>query len=319
MTAQRAPLPGNRWHFAHGPIDLVIGAEGTPSAVAAAHEAAWARFVTVLGELVGELGLLRAPIGRPRLGGHRGACVAAQPRADCPLAGPVAQRMWRACLPLSSEYITPMAAVAGAVADEIVAAYRRPGISRAWVNNGGDIALHLAEGASVRVGLFADLARFAPVAGGRPGDCPGLVLDGRFEIDSAMPVRGIATSGWRGRSFSLGIADSVTVLARTAAQADAAATIVANAVDVDDPGIVRRPACELRDDTDLGELPVVVDVPALAPYRVARALEHGALRARKLHDRGLLDAAVLVCQGRAVGVGMPAAAAPAGRIPLECA
>src|SRR5690606_11493942 len=147
---------------------------------------------------------------------------------------------------------TPMAAVAGAVADEIVAAYRRPGVVRAWVNNGGDIALHLAEGASVRVGLFADLARFAPVAGEHPGGCPGLVLDGKFEIDSAMPVRGIATSGWRGRSFSLGIADSVTVLARTAAQADAAATMVANAVDVDDPGIVRRPACELRDDTDLG-------------------------------------------------------------------
>ena len=35
-----------------------------------------------------------------------------------------------------------------------------------------------------------------------------------------MPHRGVATSGWRGRSHSLGIADSVTVVARNAAAAD---------------------------------------------------------------------------------------------------
>jgi len=313
MTAQRAQLAGNRWHFSHGPIDLVIGADGETAAVAAAHEAAWTRFAAVLAELVAELTLLRAPIAR---GLPSGAAV---PVEACPLAGPVARRMWRACLPLSAEFVTPMAAVAGAVADEILAAYRRPGIARAWVNNGGDIALHLADGESVCIGLFADLARVAPVSGAVPGNGAGLALDGRFEIDSSMPVRGIATSGWRGRSFSLGIADSVTVLAGTAAQADAAATIVANAVTVDDPLIVRRPACELRDDTDLGGLPVVVEVPALASQSIERALRNGALRARKLHDQGLLDAAVLVCQGRAASVGSPAGAGAAGRIAMTCA
>ena len=54
-------------------------------------------------------------------------------------------------------------------------------------------------------------------------------------------MRGIATSGWRGRSFSLGIADAVTVLAATAAEADAAATVIANAVDL--PG---HPAIDTR-------------------------------------------------------------------------
>ena len=44
---------------------------------------------------------------------------------------------------------------------------------------------------------------------------------------TGSPVRGVATSGWRGRSHSLGIADSVTVLAATAAMADAAATVIA--------------------------------------------------------------------------------------------
>ena len=111
-------------------------------------------------------------------------------------------------------------------------------------------------------------------------------------------MRGIATSGWRGRSFSLGIADSVTVLARTAAEADAAATMIANAVDVDDPRIVRRPASEMKDDTDLGDMPVTVDVPPLAPTQVRRALDAGARARRELQRDGLIWSAVLVCQGQ---------------------
>ena len=208
-------------------------------------------------------------------------------RDACPLRGVVARRMWAACAPYRPTFITPMAAVAGAVAQELIGCYARTGIRRAWVNNGGDIALHLALGASVRVGLFADLARLDP------GD---IRSDGFFDIDAAMPVRGIATSGWRGRSFSLGIADSVTVLARSAAQADAAATIIANAVDVADPRIRRAPANTLKDDADLGAIPVTVDVPALEPALVQRALRAGAARANELRRAGLIERAVLVCQ-----------------------
>ena len=72
-------------------------------------------------------------------------------------------------------------------------------------------------------------------------------------IDADDPSRGIATSGRHGRSFSLGIADAVTVLARTASQADAAATIIANAVDLPGhPAIVRCRRDELQPDSDLG-------------------------------------------------------------------
>jgi hypothetical protein len=92
------------------------------------------------------------------------------------------------------------------------------------------------------------------------------------------------------------------VLARSAAMADAAATVIANAVDVDDPRIVRRPACELKDDTDLGEIPVTVDVPPLDAAQVQAALRRGARRARELQAAGLIHAAVLVCQHRALGV-----------------
>jgi hypothetical protein len=128
-------------------------------------------------------------------------------------------------------------------------------------------------------------------------ELPG--LDGDFEVTADLPVRGIATSGWRGRSFSLGIADSVTVLARSAADADAAATMIANAVDVDAPAIVRRPACELKDDTDLGERLVTVDVGSLSAEQIQCALAAGEAHAQRLLDAGTIAAAVMWLRGSA--------------------
>ena len=96
-------------------------------------------------------------------------------------------------------------------------------------------------------------------------------MDGHFEICSDSDVRGVATSGWRGRSFSLSIADSVTVLVCTAGQADAVATVIANAVNLDDQRITRRPAHEIKDDFDLGARLVTVDVPRLPSELVQQA------------------------------------------------
>ena len=285
MQACRSLLPDGRWHFQHGPMDLIVQAEGDAAAVAQAHERAWRRFADLLQELVDELPALRAPVGEA-----------------CPLRGVVARRMWEACRPFRQGFITPMAAVAGAVAQEILACYTLGGIERAWVNNGGDIALHLMPGRSAAVGVYSDIAALDAAQLRH-----GLVLDGRIRIDSAMPVRGVATSGWRGRSQSLGIADSVTVLARTAAQADAAATIVANAVNVQDARIVRRPACEVRDDSDLGAIPVTVDVPALPAAQVQRALQQGLQKAQELQSAGLLWFALLACQGQVAATAQEAA------------
>lgn len=272
--ASRDPLAGGRWHFQHGPIDLVVAADGDPHAVAAALERLWARFPHVLPELVTELALLRSPVQEAR--GVR---------------GPVAQRMVAACAPHGERFITPMAAVAGAVADELIHCFACDArIARAYVNNGGDIALHLQPGERYRIGVFADLAR---ASARRP-----LLLDGEVDLDASLPVRGIATSGWRGRSLSLGIADSVTVLAADAAAADAAATMVANSVDVDDPAILRQPACELKDDSDLGNRLVAVQVGTLAPHLVEEALDRGARCAQELIARGLIHCAALWLQGR---------------------
>ena len=289
MSAERHALPGQRWHFQHGPIDIVIGADGEASAVQAAHEAAWLRFTTVLDELVCELPELRQPVGE-----------------RCTLVGTVARRMWQACQPYRTGFVTPMAAVAGSVAQELIEHYTRPGVQRAWVNNGGDIALHLAPGQSVTVGVYADIAALNAAQLRN-----GLVLDGQIRIDSAMPVRGVATSGWRGRSQSLGIADSVTVLARTAAQADAAATVVANAVNVQDARIDRMPAWLVRDDSDLGAIPVTVDVPDLPEEQVRRALQQGLQKAQELQSSGLLWFALLACQGQFLATAAPQALAGA--------
>src|SRR5690606_38926436 len=114
----------------------------------------------------------------------------------------------------------------------------------------------------------------------------------RVTIRTEGPVRGVATSGWRGRSFSLGIADAVTVLARTGAEADAAATLVANAVDL--PGhvaVTRRPARDLAPDSDLGDRPVTTGVGPLSPGEIGAALARGLAVAEGFRRRGLIEAA----------------------------
>ena len=273
--AIRRELPDGRWHFQHGPIDLVIDCDGERRACAESLRQAWVRFQDVLAELVPDLAQLRSP-------------VAGETQIGDPRAQRIAARMVDACRPYARDYglfITPMAAVAGSVADEIVACFRRYGVVRAYVNNGGDIALHLTPGRHYRVGVVTNIA------------LPG--IDGRFGIEASLPIRGIATSGWRGRSFSLGIADSVTVLAQTGAAADAAATLVANCVNIESPAVQRRPAAELRDDSDLGERLVTVGVGGLSGSEVATALAAGAAFAEEIMKRGLIFAAALSLQGQA--------------------
>lgn len=268
-----ARISGNRLHLAHGPIDLVIGAFGPPASVERAYERAAAAFDGLLESLVAVLPRLRAPVGT----------------ADgLPSA---ARLMQRATTPLAIDrFVTPMAAVAGAVADTVMAAIRQvPGIERAYVNNRGDIAVHLTPGASIAIGLVPELRR------------PLLAASLRLHHEDG--VGGVATSGWDGRSFSLGIADAVTVLARSAAEADAAATLIANAVDAEDPAIERSPAADLDPDSDLGRLPVTTAVGCLNDATIAKALDNGARYAQTLVDRQLVRAAMLVLKGKARVVG----------------
>ena len=269
-TAIIRMLPdGRRLHLHDGPIDLIIEANGSRSAVSTAYEAAARRFVSILDELCSELPQLRT---RARKNSER-------PR------GVVAQRMFAAVEPYCEDcFITPMAAVAGAVAEEILESMTAAStLDRAYVNNGGDIALHLTDSQLYKIGMVE-----------RP-DRPSLF--GTLEISAADRVRGIATSGWHGRSFSLGIADAVTVLADTAAAADSAATVIANAVNLPGhPGITRVPARELSPDSDLGDLRVTRGVEPLSDSEIFAALDSGVRVAETLRAQGLIHSSALCLQ-----------------------
>jgi uncharacterized protein len=268
-TARFLP-DGKRLLLQHGPIDLIVQAFGDDAPLRSAYQAATHRFGGLLTELCRELELLRSAIGRKRTTPH----------------GPVAHRMVAAVSPFASSiFITPMAAVAGAVAEEIIDVMTAAApLARAYVNNGGDIALHLTNKQRFKIGLVD-----------RP-DCPSLF--GTMEIGEEDNIRGIATSGYLGRSFSLGIAEAVTVLARTASMADAAATVIANAIDLPNhPAIERAPANTLQPDSDLGAIPVTRVVGHLTSAEIDAALAQGLHQADMLRKQGLIAAAALHLKG----------------------
>lgn len=251
---------GQRLHLHHGPIDLIIGVEGAERQQC--FERAVARFQTVLSGLAAELYGLRKPA----------------PHGS--FQDPVACRMLRAITPHRGIFVTPMAAVAGAVADEILAAMMQGHTpAKAYVNNGGDIAFHLSHG--------QQMTSLGPA--------------GQIVLTAQDTARGLATSGWQGRSHSLGIADAVTVVAPTAAAADVAATLIANAVDLPDhPNIERTPAATLNPDSDLGLRAVTTHVPQLSQREIQTALANGARYAQTLVDRGLICQAALTLQGQSM-------------------
>ncbi len=283
MTAQIALLADGRLHLQHGPIECLCRAWGAAEEVRRAYAQAVAAFPAILPALCEELSLLRREL--PTL----------------PPRGAVARAMHTACMPYADRRVTPMAAVAGAVADHLLAALvAGRTLARAFVNDGGDIAFHLAPEETLCCGLVADLA--APA------------LDGTFLLDARHPARGIATSGRAckgegGRSFSFGIADAVTVLAGSAAAADAAATVIGNEVDLPGhPAILRRPACDIDPDSDLGARAVTWRVGPLSAAAIAAALDAGGLVADALCRAGRIEGAVLALGGaiRVCGLSCPA-------------
>ncbi|MEM9522522.1 MAG: UPF0280 family protein [Pseudomonadota bacterium] len=255
---QAALLPDRRrLHLNHGPIDLIVEVFGTDPAEP--YMRAARRFETVLCGLVGELDALRGRLG------------------EVEFADPIARRMADAVRPFD-RFVTPMAAVAGAVADAVLSAMvEGQDIPKAYVNNGGDIAFHLGPGQSFN----------------------SFGVAGEIRIQADDTVRGLATSGWRGRSHSLGIADAVTVLADSAAAADVAATLIANAVDLPrHPAIARARACDLSPDSDLGGRLVTTDVGPLTQAETCAALARGQAVAKRFRARGLIQQAILSLNDR---------------------
>jgi uncharacterized protein len=275
----------DRSHWQHGPIDIVTDLHGSDEAIGGAKQAMWERFVECLPELVSELKKLRTSCNELLDGTSRNKeeLTSFPFKGSNVFTGPIAQRMLKAVFPYQSQFITPMAAVAGSVAQELLEIAKRFELSKAIVNNGGDIAMFAKANENITIALLA------PV--------------GHIDFSSEHSIEyGIATSGWSGRSFSLGIADAVTVVAPTAAQADAAATMIANAVgcDLEHHAIERKPAQTLKDDCDLGMLPVTTKVGLLPLDLVKLALTQGQAFTQTLLDKKLILCASLSLQGRSV-------------------
>ena len=247
----------NRLFLNHGPIDIVLEAFGKDKPLA--YEKAKKYFSTLLNELVLDMDLLKKEVVPHRNFNNK-----------------ISQSMQNATEKFYPEFITPMAAVAGSVADNILnVLVKDTKLEKAYVNNGGDVSFYLTENQTVKSSLAS---------------IPNIIA----EIDYKDKSRGIATSGWRGRSFSLGIADSVTVLADNAAMADAAATMIANSVNIKNhPLIIKKPAEEIYEDSDLKNLMVTVEVGDLKQSEIEDALRNGNEVGKMYLENGLINSALI--------------------------
>jgi ApbE superfamily uncharacterized protein (UPF0280 family) len=171
---------------------------------------------------------------------------------------------------------TPLAAVAGATSDMVADYLLKTKATKIIVNNGGDIAIRLREGHSAIVGLRLNLTR------------PDFNYNVLIERDC-----GICTSGIGGRSFTLGVADGVTVVAHQAAIADAAATFLGNRTVVTSPKVKRVLAESIYPDTDLVGVEVTHSVGALSDEEIDTAMNMGKAEALRLMESSLIYGAVI--------------------------
>lgn len=199
------------------------------------------------------------------------------------LSGP-ARVMADAVLATGDAYLTPMAAVAGTIADAAADHLYARGAQKVYANNGGDVAIRLAEGQSISVGVCFDLER---------GEVGRTV-----RIGPELEIGGVATSGLGGRSLTTGIASGVTVFSRRCANADATATLLADRSFIDVPAVRRTRASEIDPDSDIADLDVVIGVGPLTEAERRRALGQVIDEARCQYERGGMRACIATVQGQ---------------------
>jgi ApbE superfamily uncharacterized protein (UPF0280 family) len=203
------------------------------------------------------------------------------------LKEPLGAKMLKSIRSVGDPNLTPMAAVAGTIADGVADFLFSRGMTKAIVNNGGDIAVRLAAPNSVRVGLRekVESEAFTRVVSLAPSP------------HSEKASFGIATSGLGGRSLTCGIASAVTVIANTASMADAAATAVANASFVENPGVIRQPAETVDPQTDIPGIPITVRIRDLDRETRKLAIYQALDRAQDLVKRNIILGAMVVVDG----------------------
>lgn len=198
-------------------------------------------------------------------------------------ADQLARRMISSVKAVGDDDLTPMAAVAGTIADATADWLFERGLTKVVVDNGGDIAIRLAEGETVNVGVRPSLrsSKLSHVLG----------------LGWQRHSWGVTTSGFGGRSFSRGIASAATVLAASASTADAASTAIANACFVESKNIRRLCAEQIDPNSDLAGIEVTVDIGELSKPEIEAALKKALQRAEDLVVRGVIFGA-LICRDK---------------------
>lgn len=196
----------------------------------------------------------------------------------------VVRRMIEATKKMGEPDLTPLAAVAGTASDVVADFMISQGGTKIIVDNGGDIAIRLREGEVARVGVKTDIH----------AELPAYLIP----IDFSMGVGGVATSGLGGRSFTKGIASAATVLSESASLSDAAATVIGNFTNVEDPSITRSLAERIYPDTDIIGEWVTTKVGRLSQEKIEEALKNGLSKAYSICQKGLIKGALVTVQGK---------------------
>jgi hypothetical protein len=198
----------------------------------------------------------------------------------------VVRKMIEATKKMEEPDLTPLAAVAGAASDVVANFIFSKGATKIIVDNGGDIAIRLREGEVARVGIKTEIDAKQPAY--------------LISIDPTMGIGGVATSGLGGRSFTKGIASAATVLSETASLSDAAATVIGNSTNVEDPSITRSLAEKIYPDTDIAGEWVTIKVGKLSQEKIEQALDRGLSKAYSICQKGLINGALIALQGKVV-------------------
>ena len=247
-----------------GPMRLVIRAwKGNKPQIDLVREAAAKSFL-YLERVAG----FRSELSRPF------ADIKVQPQDDLVL------EMVDSVAIIGDDDLTPMAAVAGTIADAVANWLFEQGVTKAIVDNGGDIAVRLAEGESVTVGV-------------RPR-VTSRHISHVIKLNSDRSAWGVTTSGVGGRSLTRGIASAVTVLSTKASVADAGATAIANACFVEDDRIIQLPAAKIDPTSDLKDMLVTTEVGPLSSEKILAAINSARRKADDLSQKGIIDGAFIV-------------------------
>lgn len=252
----------------HGPVSMVITArEGSRMLTELAAES-FPVICRALGELADALPILRLYPDK-----IRGKMSPGLP-----------DQMVRAVRAVKEPTLTPMAAVAGAMADLVADYLEARGAATVIVNNGGDIALRIHERQGVRMGIVTDIGR---------GQTDEIVT-----IHEEDGIGGVCTSGLGGRSLTRGIANGVTVFSKRCIQADACATHIANCSYIRSPQVVTKKAGEADPSSDIPDLDIVTDVGVLIAEEIRQGIAQMEKEAERQHRMGNLVRVVADIQGK---------------------